>query len=134
MNASQPVRSPLQAVELRHPRRTSRPASTSSEPLKPTDRTVALESSFKLVVNLVISGIAVSALVHLIPFHQSGKTKLQQLEMEVQTTEARVDRLREQFTMSFDPKQTKTIMQQESNLTDPTQMRVIFKDSEASNK
>jgi hypothetical protein len=123
MNATQPA-------VLHPPRRSPRPQSAPQEGLKPKHRAIALEAAVKLVVNVAVSGLAATALIHLLPYHQSGETKLQKLETEVQATEIRVNRLRETFSRSFDPKQTKNIMQEESNLTDPTHMRVIFKESQ----
>jgi hypothetical protein len=123
MNATQPA-------VLHRPRHSPRSQPASQEGLKPKHRAIALEASIKLVVNLAVSGLAVTALIHLLPYHKSGETKLQKLETEVQATESRVNRLRETFSQSFDPKQAKNIMQEESNLTDPTHMRVIFKESQ----
>ncbi len=123
MNATQP------AAQQR-PRRIPRSQSAPQEVLKPKHRAIALEASIKLAVNVAASGLAIAALIHLLPYHRSGETKLQTLEAEVQATELRVNRLRQTFSQSFDPKQAKNIMQEESNLTDPTHMRIIFKETQ----
>ncbi|MBE9040429.1 hypothetical protein IQ235_06455 [Oscillatoriales cyanobacterium LEGE 11467] len=79
-----------------------------------------------MVVNVLMCGIAVSALIQLLPYLFSGRERLQVLETELARTETRVERLRDRFGVYFDPQQTKTIMQEESNLTDPAQLRIIW--------
>jgi hypothetical protein len=128
MNAIQPVRPPLRSVEFR-PKSSQNARSTQSpkrSSLQRTHRAIAIETTLKLSINLAISGIAISAMTQLIPYYQSGREKLAQLEAEVGRTETRVGQLRVQFNYYFDPRQAKTIMQQESNLTDPTQKRIVF--------
>jgi hypothetical protein len=133
MNATQPVRPPLRSVEFRHSgsqkKRSAKPPAIDR--LQQTHRAIAIETTFKLSINLAIAGIAVSALTQLVPYYLSGRDKLSQIETEVEQTEHRVQQLRTQFSYYFDPQQAKTIMQQESNLTDPTQKRIVFVESQA---
>lgn len=128
MNAIQPVRPPLRSVEFRHSgRRKNRVAKpVDRDRLQKTHRAIAIETTLKLSINLAIAGIAISALTQLVPYYLSGRDKLAQLETEVEQTEARVRQLRNKFSYYFDPQQAKTIMQHESNLTDPTQQRIVF--------
>jgi hypothetical protein len=128
MNAIQPVRPPLRSVEFRN---SGRPQTRVAKPidrdrLQRTHRAIAIETTLKLSINVVMAGIAISALTQLVPYYLSGRDKLAQLETEVERTEVRVQQLRTQFSYYFDPQQAKTIMQQESNLTDPTQKRIVF--------
>lgn len=132
MNAIQPVQTPLSSVEFRDSgakkTRSIKPA--AQDRLQRTHRQIAIETSLKLSVNLALAGIAISALTHLIPYYLLGREKLSQLETEVEQTQSRVQQLRTQFSYYFDPQQVKTIMQQESNLVDPTQKRIVFVESQ----
>jgi hypothetical protein len=128
MNAIQPVRYPLRSVEFRPSgsRKTQAAKPATIDRITRTHRAIAIETTLKLSINLAIAGIAISALTQLVPYYLSGRDKLTQLEAEVERTEVRVRQLRTQFSYYFDPQQAKTIMQQESNLTDPTQKRIVF--------
>lgn len=132
MNAIQPVQTPLSSVEFRDSgaKKTRSIKPTAQDRLQRTHRQIAIETSLKLSVNLAIAGIAISALTHLIPYYLLGREKLSQLETEVEQTQSRVQQLRTQFSYYFDPQQVKTIMQQESNLVDPTQKRIVFVESQ----
>lgn len=115
MNAIQPLR-PLQAVEPRRHRRSCR---------RPY-RFMALQTTAKLTVNVLLSAAAVSALVKLLPYYQSQQEKLQEIQTEVNMTEGRVDSLRTAFSRYFDPQQAKSIMQDQSNRVDPGQRSVFL--------
>lgn len=132
MNAIQPVQTPLSSVEFRQSgsKKTRSVKPPANDRLQRTHRQIAIETSFKLSVNLAIAVVAISALTHLIPYYLMGRQKLTQLETEVEKTESRVQQLRTQFSYYFDPQQAKTIMQQESNLVDPTQKRIVFVESQ----
>jgi len=123
MNAIQPSRPPLQPVE---PRRVAPPRRKSRN--RRSSRLVALQATAKLTVNVLISAAAVSALVKLLPYHWSQQEKLQEISSEVNLTEGRVNQLRTDFNRYFDPQQTKTIMQEQSNRVDPGQRPVILVD------
>lgn len=115
MNAIQPLR-PLQPVKpRRHHRRCRRPY-----------RFMALQTTAKLTVNVLLSAAAVSALVKLLPYYQSQQQKLQEIQTEVNMTEGRVDSLRTAFSRYFDPQQAKSIMQDQSNRVDPGQRSVFL--------
>ncbi|RMG11169.1 MAG: hypothetical protein D6728_09325 [Cyanobacteria bacterium J055] len=108
-------------------RQNLRPAKISaSERWRRTYLALGIETTVKLGINLAVAGISISALTQLIPYYLSGREKLGQLEAEVERTENHVREKRTQFSYYFDPQQAKSIMQQESNLTDPTQKRVVF--------
>lgn len=128
MNAIQPARPPLRSIELNRSSRQNLPPTKTavSERLRRTHRALGIETTVKLGINLAIAGISISALTQLVPYYLSGREKLGQLEAEVERTENHVRELRTQFSYYFDPQQAKSIMQQESNLTDPTQKRVVF--------
>lgn len=87
---------------------------------------MAVESSVKLAVNLLLSGAAIVALVQLLPHQLSQRAKLQDLRAEVGTTEQRVSRLRSDFNRYFDPYQARSIMQEQTNRVDANQRAIIW--------
>lgn len=121
MNAIQPSRNTLQPVE---PRRVV-PQRKSRNRRRPY-RSMAVQTTVKLTVNVLLSAAAVSALVKLLPYYQSQQEKLQEIQTEVKLTEGRVNRLRTDFNRYFDPQQAKNIMQEQSNRVNPGQRPVIL--------
>ncbi|KAM3095934.1 hypothetical protein ACKFKG_11760 [Phormidesmis sp. 146-35] len=91
-------------------------------------RAIAVETSIKLTVNLVISGAAIAALTQLLPYSIAQQSKLQEVRAEVKTTQARVGRLKSEFNRYFDPRQAKSIMQEETNRADPNQRVVVLEE------
>ena len=89
-------------------------------------RTVAVESTVKLLINGVLSAAAIAALLKLIPYLQSQQTELQEIQAEVERTRVRVGLLRDNFNRNFDPLQTRTAMKEYSPRVDPKQRRVIL--------
>lgn len=88
---------------------------------------IAYETTAKLLVNVVLSVVAVSALVNLLPYRSSQVTKLQEMEAAVKSTSARVQRERARFSYYFDPYQARENMQQLTDRIDPTRKRIIWK-------
>ena len=121
MNAFQPSRPPLEPIQKRRvaprPRRHLRQRSY---------QVMALETTVKIGVNVVISVTAVSALVQLLPYHWLQQDKLREIGTEVKLMEARVNTLNRQFSRNFDPRESKSIMQQQSYRFDPTQRQVVI--------
>lgn len=89
---------------------------------------IAAETTAKLVANLLLSTVAISALVQLVPHYRLQQEKLEEIRAEVTQTEARVNRLRSDFGRHFDPEQTKKIMQEHTYRIDPNQKRIIFEE------
>jgi hypothetical protein len=87
-----------------------------------------VETTFKLGVNITLSVAAASTLMRILPYQLSQQEKLQEIRAEVNVTEGRVNRLRDNFSHHFDPQQTKTIMQEQSNRVDPKQLQVVWTD------
>ena len=85
-----------------------------------------METVFKLSINVVLSAAAVSTLTRILPYQLSQQEKLQEIRAEVNVTEGRVNRLRDDFGRHFDPQQTRTIMQEQSNRVDPKQLQVVW--------
>lgn len=85
-----------------------------------------VESTAKLVVNVVLSAAAIAALIQLLPFQLSRQAKLQEIQAEVQRTEKRVNDLNSKFSRHFDPQQTQKVMQEQSPRVAPNERPVIL--------
>lgn len=121
MNALQPSRPPLKPVE---PRRV--PSQRKNRDRRSPYQVMAVQTTAKLTINVLLSAIAVSALVKLVPYYLSQQEKLQEIQTEIKLTEERVNSLRTGFNRYFDPQQAKSIMQEQSNRVDPGQRPVIL--------
>ena len=125
----------MNLIQVSQPRATSeaknRRRQVSSVRRKPRlnpNRAIAFETTAKFTVNLVISMVAISALLQLVPTGSEQQQKLQEISQEVQYTEERVKRLRSEFTRNFDPQETQKIMQEQTELQDPQQLQIIWKE------
>jgi hypothetical protein len=124
MNAAQPSSRPnLQQPQQKHssvprPKRHLRQRSY---------RIMALETTTKVGVNIAISVAAISALVHLLPYHWSQQEKLRTIRTEVKLMETRVNTLQTEFSRNFDSGQRRSIMQEQAYRFDPNQRQLIFK-------
>ena len=125
MNAIQPSRPPVQPPATRLAPPQKQPRYRRHHP----HRLMALESTVKLTANIAISAIAISGLLHLIPYQQSQQEKLQEIGQEVDQAEARVGKLQTDFTRYFDPQQASSVIQEQSNLVNPGQRQVILLNS-----
>jgi hypothetical protein len=121
MHAVQPSRPPLQPIQKRRvvprPKRHLRQRSY---------QVMALETTVKIGVNLVITAAAASALVQLLPSHWSQQEKLREIRTEVKQMEGRVNNLQADFSRNFDPRQAKSVMQQQGYRFDPSQRQVVW--------
>jgi cell division protein FtsB len=103
-------------------------SSVRRKPRHTANRAIAFETTAKFTVNLAISMVAISALLQLLPSDKAQQQKLQEISQEVQRTEERVKRLRSEFTRNFDPQETQKIMQEQTELQDPQQLQIIWKE------
>ena len=96
-------------------------------------RGVTTEISLKLILSWAIAIAAISSLFRLLPYHLSQQAKLKELRIQVEETDARVAKLREQLNRNFDPQRTQSLMEQYSSLTSPNQSRIYWlpEDSES---
>ena len=122
MNAIQPSRPPLQPIQKR--RVISRPKRHLRQR---SYQVMALESTAKIAVNLVITAVSASALAQLLPYHWLQQAKLQEISTEVKLMEGHVNDLQTEFSRNFDPQQAKNIRQQQGYRFDPNQRRVVFR-------
>jgi cell division protein FtsB len=84
------------------------------------------ETGFKLGVNCVLTVIAITTLVKLVPYNLAQQSKLQEIHAEVSELESRVRHLRADLNRQFDPQQAMSVMQEESIRVDPRQRQVIW--------
>ncbi|MBF2029191.1 MAG: hypothetical protein IGS48_20915 [Oscillatoriales cyanobacterium C42_A2020_001] len=117
-----------QPKPIRQPQRTSRvsPQARSRKRSHP-HRAIAYETTAKLVVNLVLSVAAISALVQLLPYRAAQEGKVQELEAAVKSTDRRVQGVQARFQNFFDPYQARENMQDLTDRIDPLRRRVIWK-------
>ena len=104
----------------RQPRKKVRP--TRQNPY----RGVTAEITLKLILSWAIAIAAIASLFRLLPYHLSQQAKLKELRMQVDETEARVGKLRNQLNHNFDPQKTQSLMEQYSSLTSPNQSRIYW--------
>ncbi len=97
-----------------------------SKQKKSTYLGITIESTAKLLTNILLSVCVTSALLKLLPHHQSIQEKLQVIESEIEATTDRLNNEKEKFSRYFDPSQAKTIMQEQSNRVDPYQIPIIW--------
>ena len=87
---------------------------------------ITTEITLKLILSWAIAIASLVSAIKLLPYHLSQQAKLQELRIQVQETEARVVKLRDQLNKNFDPQQTKNLMEQYSSLLSPNQSRIYW--------
>ena len=126
MQAIQPTVTPLQPVK-----NSPRVAPGSSRrPRSYPHKTLGAETGVKLAVNMVLSVCATSALIQLWPHYRAVQEKLHEIQAEVNLTQGPVNQSRSNFNRYFDPSLAKTVMQEQSNRSDPQQRPVILQEPE----
>ena len=89
-------------------------------------RGVTAEITLKLILSWAIALGAIASLFRLLPYHLTQQAKLKELRIQVQETDARVSKLREQLNYNFDPQRTRSLIEQYSTLTTPNQSRIYW--------
>lgn len=89
---------------------------------------LVLEISTKILVNATITTVALAGLNQLLSTYQTQTARLEEVNQEVERTQARVDELKKEFTRTFDPYQSEIIMQEQTNQIKPNQRHVIWLD------
>lgn len=87
---------------------------------------IALETTAKLLTNIILCVCAASAVIKLWPHYQSTQEKLQAIDAELSNAKEQLIEKKDDFSRHFDPSQVTTIMQEQSNLIDPQQVPVIW--------
>ncbi|MEH2369158.1 hypothetical protein [Nostoc sp.] len=121
MNAIQPSRPPSQPIQKR--RVTPRPKRHLRQR---SYQVMALESTAKIAVNLVITAVAASALTQLLPYHWLQQEKLREMSTEVKLMEVHVNGLQAEFSRNFDPQEAKIIRQRQGYRFDPSQRQIVL--------
>lgn len=113
------------------PRRSRRQSPSTEQRQHRQHQVLAIETAIKLGVNLVISGAAIAALIQLLPYSVAQQEKLKEIQAEVNTATGRVNKLQAEFGRSFDPHQTKAIIQEQTHLADPNEKVIVWGEPEA---
>lgn len=91
------------------------------------------EAGTILTVNLFLTIVAATSLSQLISHQLAQVQKLNEMRAEVNQVETRVNRLKTQLSQNLDPKQTSRIVEEQSNLIEAQQMRVVWVKPPATN-
>ncbi|MFN5514369.1 MAG: hypothetical protein ACK5CA_06390 [Cyanobacteriota bacterium] len=114
--ASPPARPPR--------RKRQRPRNTVA--FQPEHQWLLWEIIFKLGLNALLIFGAVVSMARLVPYQQIQQSKLEDARLQVRETEQRVEALRRDFSRSFDPSQSRKLMEEVSPRLDPNQRQVIL--------
>ncbi|MEB3174583.1 MAG: hypothetical protein VKN60_05250 [Cyanobacteriota bacterium] len=108
------------------PHRRKRQRPRTGVAFQPEHQWLLWEIIFKLGLNaLFIVGASLSIL-RLLPYQQIQQAKLEDVRLQVRETERRVEALRRDFSRSFDPGQSRKLMEEVSPRLDPNQRQVIL--------
>jgi hypothetical protein len=107
---------------LKSKRRRSRPR----QAIQPEHRWLFSEILLKLGINAILAVGAISTLVRLLPYQHLQQIKLNEVRMQVQETERRVNELRNNFNRNFDPQQARKVMEEQSPRLDPNQRNIFL--------
>lgn len=103
----------------------SLPNSKNIKKPRESHRLLALELGIKSSINIFLSVIAVISLIKLLPYHWSQQERLQEMRVEVQKVETRLQSLRRSFGASFAPNSL-PVMEEQSPRVNPNQRRVVW--------
>ena len=92
-------------------------------------RAVGWEMTGRLAVNLGLSLVALSALVRLVPYHQTQLQVLNEVETSVESMRSQNQRLFEDFSRSFDPAQTSQVLQENGARESERHIPIIWVDA-----
>lgn len=91
-------------------------------------RALGWELTGRLGVNLTLTLVALAALVKLIPYHQTQRQVLHELDASVSTLKAYNSRLRSDFARYFDPAQTSQVLQENGARESAQHVPIIWVD------
>lgn len=86
----------------------------------------SIEISFKIIVNLSISFLAIFSMKQLLPYHLKQQAKLAEIDEEIAKIQPRLEKLQESFSTTFDPKLTRKVMEKNSYKVDPNLSPIFF--------
>lgn len=91
-------------------------------------RALGWEITGRLAVNLGLSLVALSALVRLVPYYQTQRQVLQEVEDSVEIAQALNQKLMADFTRYFDPAQTSQVLQENGARESDRHIPIIWVD------
>jgi len=91
-------------------------------------RSLGWEMTGRLTVNLALSLVAISTLARLVPYYQSQRQVLQEMESSVAAAEQRNQQLRADFTRYFDPSKTSQVVQENGVLESNEYIPIVLVD------
>jgi len=92
-------------------------------------RALGWEMTGRLAVNLTITLVGLAALVKLIPYYQTQRQVLAEVNTSIETLEAQNERLRADFTRYFDPAQTSQLLQENGSRNSDLHIPVVWVDA-----
>ncbi len=119
------VSSAKQDKDSKAPRNSLRPRYSRN-----IDQGLVTETVLKLFFSLVIGVTGLTSLIKLVPYHNAQQAKLKELRTQVQETQVRVFKLRQELNRNFDPQQTQNLIEEYSSLTVPDRIQVFVRDTE----
>jgi len=99
---------------------------SSREIYQKKQRLFLTEATVVIVVNCALAIAAGVALVRLVSYNLAQKETVEVLDAEVKDTQARVSKVREEFSQYFDPQQTPALMRQQSHRVEAGQARIVL--------
>jgi len=115
----------------RYSRPRSSKLSASQRSRRDRHQAIALESTAKFAVILVLFTGAVSALHRILPYALRQQERLGEIQSELAQIEQKVSRLQQAFQRSFDPYQTRTVMEEETNRLGIGKHQLVWLDPES---
>ncbi len=109
ISQASPSARPSSRTSTRSRKAVAKPKSISAKQAAIVETTI--ETTSKLVVNIVLGCVAIVSLGTLIPLAQLNSAKLQELTRELSATQDRVGYLQKQFSYYFDPQQSRSVTQ-----------------------
>ena len=91
-------------------------------------QSLVLESSVKLIVNVLLAVVATSTIAKLLPYYHQQKAELEQLNHSILSLEREHDGVWQDFSDNFDPEQSSRIMREQSGQEDPKRHPIVLVD------
>lgn len=91
-------------------------------------QSLVLESTVKLIVNILLAVVATSTIARLLPYHRQQKSELEQLNRSILSLKKEHDGVWQDFSHNFDPEQSGRIMGEQSGQEDPSRHPIVLID------
>ncbi|MEM6835929.1 MAG: hypothetical protein AAF609_03655 [Cyanobacteria bacterium P01_C01_bin.120] len=112
-------------LALRHRRRSQHQKALRSARF----RSLGWELTGRLTVNLTLTLVALAALVKLVPYYQTQRQVLHELDTSITTLSAHNRRLRIDFARYFDPARASQILQENGTQNSDHRIPIVWVDS-----